>query len=344
MTLRSRREPLLVRTGARFTCEGDGLCCSDIHAVGPLNEEDVEFVSTISEDAIDRHEEENAAVLMMRSDTGTCVFWSQEGCALHVKLGPVMKPSPCIQFPYGLTATPAGGRITTQHRCPCRTLGTRAPLTIDAARSCTVDGDGELKPDHAVEGPVAWSESESIPFVEYERREGPVIESLIDGKSLRRALDADPFPELDGRTWNDVANELRAFDGPSRAAAAARWFGDALGYLVDWREERTEHGRPWAASFDRAERRIVTPEQPNRVFGDWLADEVWALRWTPFGSLARARAELATRLTVARRIAGWLDISNPTRDNVSAAEAVMIVDVVGSTDLWEDVQRAIVNR
>ena len=32
MTLRPRREPLLVRTRARFSCVGDGLCCSDIHA------------------------------------------------------------------------------------------------------------------------------------------------------------------------------------------------------------------------------------------------------------------------------------------------------------------------
>jgi hypothetical protein len=343
MTLHPRREPLLVRTGARFSCAGDGLCCSDIHAVSPLNDEDVEFISTISEDAIDRHEEEDAAILMMRSDTGTCVFWSEEGCALHVKLGSEMKPSPCIQFPYGLTATPAGGRITTQHRCPCRTLGVRAPVAIDDARACIVDGNGELKPDHAVEEPVAWSKSESVPFVEYARREGSIIDLLLDGKGLRQALDADPFPELEGNTWSDVADELRAFHGPSRVAAAARWFGDALGYLLD-RRERTEHGRPWAASFDRGERRIVTPEPPNRVFGDWLADEVWGLRWTPFGSLARARAELATRLVVARRIAGWLDIRNPTRDNVSAAEAVMIVEVIGSTNIWEAVQRAIVSR
>lgn len=343
MTLRPRREPLLLRPGARFSCFGDGLCCSDIHAVGPLNDEDVAFVATISEEAIDRHEDEDAAVLMMRSDTGTCVFWSEDGCALHAQLGPDMKPSPCIQFPYSLTATPTGGRVTTQHRCPCRTLGTRDPVAIDAARPCLVDAEGQLKPDHAVEESVAWSVAESIPFSEYERREGAVIDSLLDGKSLRRALDADPFPELKGRTWSEVADELQGFHGPSRVAAAARWFGDAVGYLVD-RRERTEHKRPWAASFDRAERRIVTPEAPNHVFGDWLADEIWALRWTPFGSFAKARAELATRLAVARRLAGWLDISNPTRDNVSAAEAVMIVDVIGATDSWEVVQQEIGDR
>ena len=53
------------------------------------------------------------------------------------------------------------------------------------------------------------------------------------------------------------------------------------------------------------------------------------------------RKEWATRLAIARRIAGWLDISTPLQDNISAAEAVMIVDVIGTTDPWENVQRAI---
>jgi hypothetical protein len=65
------------------------------------------------------------------------------------------------------------------------------------------------------------------------------------------------------------------------------------------------------------------------------------MRWTNYGSLARARSEWATRLAIARRIAGWLDISTPAKDNVSAAEAVMIVDVIGTTDPWERVRAAI---
>ena len=95
------------------------------------------------------------------------------------------------------------------------------------------------------------------------------------------------------------------------------------------------------AMLDGAAERIVEPVPPNKVFGDWLPDDLWSMRWTHYGSLARARAEWATRLAVARRIAGWLDISTPTRDNVAAAEAVMIVDVIGTTDPWEKVQLAI---
>jgi hypothetical protein len=340
MTVFARREPLLVRPGARFDCVGDGLCCSDIHAVGALSEDDCEMLSMISEDAIDRHQAEDAAVMMMRSDTGRCVFWSEEGCAIHAQLGPEMKPTPCIQFPYALTATPVGGRISTQHRCTCRTLGPLPPVTPESARSCLLDSSGELKPEHAVLDEVAWSATETLSFAEYEEREAELLAALLEAKSLTTVLRADPFPALDGMTWPEVADELLEFRGPSRAATASRWFGDAIGFLVE-RRQRTESARPWADAFERAGRRVQQPVAPNKVFGDWLADELWSMRWTHYGSLARARTEWATRLAIARRIAGWLDISTPLHDNISAAEAVMIVDVIGTTDPWDKVQAAI---
>lgn len=339
MTIHARREPLLVRVGARFECVGDGLCCSDIHAVGALNDEDCEMLAMISEDAIDRHEGEEAAVLMMRTDTGRCVFWIEQGCAIHAQLGPQMKPTPCIQFPYALTATPSGGRISTQHRCTCRTLGPLPPVLAEEARPCLQDSNGELKPEHAVFDEVLWSSSEPLSFAEYAEREAGLISDLLEGKNLMTALEAQPFPKLQAISWTDVADEMLDFHGPSRAAFAARWFGDAIAFLVD-RRERSERGRPWADSFERAGERVVDPVPPNQVFGDWIADEIWSMRWTRFGSLARARTELATRLAIARRIAGWLDISSPKQDNVSAAEAVMIVDVIGTTDPWEKVQEA----
>lgn len=339
MTVLARREPLLVRPGARFDCVGDGLCCSDIHAVGALTEEDCQMLAMISEDAIERLEGEDAAVLMMRSDTGRCVFWSEQGCAIHSQLGPNLKPSPCIQFPYALTATPAGGRISTQHRCTCRTLGPLPLVTVENARPCLLDPNGELKAEHAVLDEVAWSATELLTFAEYAAREAALIAALIEGSSLMAVLEAEPFPTLRDMTWSEVADELLEFGGPSRAAVACRWFGDAIGFLVD-RRKRTESQRPWADAFERAGERIIDPVSPNKVFGDWLADELWSMRWTRFGSLARARTEWATRLAIARRIAGWLDIGNPKADNISAAEAVMMVDVIGTTDPWEKVQEA----
>jgi hypothetical protein len=339
MTVLARREPLLARPGARFDCVGDGLCCSDIHAVGALTDEDCEMLALISEDAIDRHEGEDAAVLMMRSDTGRCVFWSEQGCAIHSQLGPDAKPSPCIQFPYSLTATPMGGRISTQHRCTCRTLGSLPLVTAEGARPNLLDSNGELKFEHAVLDEVVWSATETLSFAEYAKREASIIGALMEGANLMGVLGAQPFPVLGGMTWTGVADELLDFTGPSRAEAAACWFGSAIGFLVD-RREPTELDRPWAKSFLQAADRVVDPVSPNRVFGDWLADEVWSMRWTRFGSWDRARAELATRLAIARRIAGWLDVSTPKQDNISAAEAVMIVDVIGTTDVWDKTQAA----
>ncbi|MGB3052952.1 MAG: hypothetical protein WBB42_18255 [Polyangiales bacterium] len=329
-----------MRAGARFDCVGDGLCCSDIHAVGALSDEDCQMLAMISEDAIDRHEGEDAAVLMMRSDTGRCVFWSEQGCAIHAQIGPEMKPTPCIQFPYALTATPSGGRISTQHRCTCRTLGPLPPVRAEEARSCLVASNGELKPEHVVLDEVFWSSNESLSFDQYAARETELIGALLEGTNLMTVLDAQPFPALRGMSWSEVADEMLDFRGPTRAAHATRWFGDAIAFLVD-RRERTEHGRPWADSFERAGERVVDPVSPNKVFGDWIADDIWSMRWTRFGSLARARSELATRLAIARRIAGWLDISTPKQDNISAAEAVMIVDLIGTTDPWEKAQEAI---
>ena len=133
---------------------------------------------------------------------------------------------------------------------------------------------------------------------------------------------------------------MRSHNSMLRSATASRWFGDAIAFLID-RRERTETSRPWADAFERAGERIVDPVSPNKVFGDWLADDLWSMRWTHYGSLASARREWATRLAIARRIAAWLDISTPKRDNIAAAEAVMMVDVIGTTDPWEKVQAAI---
>ncbi len=336
----ARREPLRVRPGARFECAGDGLCCADVHAIGPLSDEDREMLTVISEAAVERHDGGDDAVLIMRSDTGRCVFWTEDGCVIHNKLGGHLKPTPCIQFPFALTATPTGGRVSTQHRCPCRTLGSRPAILADDVRACLSNAEGELKHEHAVFESVRWSADEAVPFGVYEEREAPLLAELTGGHGLSRALQAEPFPPLRGSTWLDVANEMLAFHGAARAAVAARWFGDAIAFLVS-REPQTEQGRPWADAFERGEARIADPVTPNRVFGDWLADEVWSMRWTAYGSLARARTELATRLAIARRIAACLDQSNPKAENVSAAEAVMIVDVIGTTAVWDKTQEAI---
>ena len=37
---KTHTRPLLPRPGARYTCFGDGLCCTDIHGIGPLTKKE----------------------------------------------------------------------------------------------------------------------------------------------------------------------------------------------------------------------------------------------------------------------------------------------------------------
>ena len=60
---------------------------------------------------------------------GGCVFlMADQRCSVHAQLGAEAKPDGCRRFPLGLAATPNGGRITTDHRCPCRTMGDRPEI------------------------------------------------------------------------------------------------------------------------------------------------------------------------------------------------------------------------
>ena len=38
---RTQVRPLTVRPGARYTCFGDGLCCTNIHGLGPLTKKEL---------------------------------------------------------------------------------------------------------------------------------------------------------------------------------------------------------------------------------------------------------------------------------------------------------------
>lgn len=331
-------EPLKVRPGARFSCELDGLCCSDIHAIGPLDEQDCELISAIAPEAIEKHHGDDEPVLMMRQDTGTCIFLSEQGCALHAKLGPEFKPTPCRRFPFGLTATPEGGRINTRHRCSCRTLGARKALTVESSRSSLVDREGRVRADHAV-GDILWAPERRLSFADYEVLESELLRALIEGTHLRQALDRAPFPKLTKQSWTDVATRLTSYEGESAVELAAAWVGDAIMTLIE-RREKVERKRPWANSFERARQRVAEPEHPNIIFGDWLADELWSLRWTQWGSLARARSEWATRLALVRKITAWL-MEDGQREDLAAAEAVTIVDIVTHSDAWDSVQEEI---
>ena len=110
------------------------------------------------------------------------------------------------------------------------------------------------------------------------------------------------------------------------------WVGDTIGVLRDGDVPRTP-GRPWAGAFDRAQSRSPRGASSRDVLSDWLADEVWSLKWAEDYHFALARAELATRLAIAEHICAHLRRSGARADR-AAAEAVMIVEVVGESDYW----------
>jgi hypothetical protein len=84
-------------------------------------------------------------------------------------------------------------------------------------------------------------------------------------------------------------------------------------------------------------------EPAEKVINDWLADELWQMRWLELAdSFDVARAELATRLAVVRVTLRKLRRLG-VREDQAAAEAVMIGEMAAACEHWADVVDAIAN-
>src|SRR4051812_17140485 len=173
-----RARPLLVRKGARYTCFGDGLCCTDIHALGPVTRREKLAVDLLEPGALIRHKD-LAAPVFKHAPSGACVLRSERGCELHARHGEAAKPVGCSRFPFGLVATPDGGRITTEHRCPCRTLGDRPPITPENALSSLVDSLGRLSANGKVGPRVRIAEGKTLAWARFARVEAAMIDTLL---------------------------------------------------------------------------------------------------------------------------------------------------------------------
>jgi len=326
--------PLTVRPGARYTCFGDGLCCTDIHGLGPLTKRELTQIRRIDSDGADYDDAFEDYMLRTAADGGCTFLMEDQRCSVHAQRGADAKPEGCMRFPLGLVATPEGGRITTEHRCPCRTLGDRPELTVDAALPSLLDGSGRPSADDRVKK-VKLDAKKKVSFEAYREIEEPMLHALASGKSPKKVLGVDPFPTLHKSDWVLEALELiDARDGTAFGAAAG-WFGDTILKLVDGRRPRPP-ARPWAAAFDRAEARAGEPRTARDVFADWVADEIWALGWNDERHFALMRLELATRLAIAEDICGRLR-RRGLREDRSAAEAVTVVELVGESDYWKEI-------
>jgi hypothetical protein len=333
--------PLLVRPLARFDCFGDGLCCTDIHALGPVTRGEKREVDLIAPGSLVRHKD-LAAPVFRTQPNGSCVNRSARGCEIHATHGMEAKPTGCSRFPFGLIATPEGGRITTEHRCPCRTLGERPALTPEMAQPWLRDAGGRLSTNGKVGPRVLIAPGRRVGFERYREWERSILERLVAGHDPLEVLEKRPLGRLDGQKWSDVVRRTGDERDGSAYGEALVWFGAGLRSAKGLRggEELGAAPRPWAWSFDKAEARSPLAESAERVLGDWLADLVWSLDWVfATRSFEAGRRELATLYAIALEIVNHL-VRQKVRPDRAAAEAVMVVELARQSDIWEDVQTA----
>lgn len=275
---------------------------------------------------------------------GECLFFGDGRCELHAALGAEAKPRSCQRFPFGLTATPGGGRITTNHRCPCRTLGERPSVEADEVEPVLRDPAGRLRADTRVAAEVPWTARKRIPFDRWEATEHALRERLAGGEPAEDVLDAAPFPPLRHGDWRQVTAEM--IDTEHEASAergyatrfevALGWFGETAQHELGVAAAGTRTTRAWEREFDRADGRSRGWQaSEDAMIADWIADELWAMRWALLGPFSLARAELATRLKVVRGLSTRLRTAG-ARHERAVAEAVMIAEVTGTTSWWRE--------
>jgi len=212
-------------------------------------------------------------------------------------------------------------------------LGRRPLLTPLLAQASLADRAGRLRVDFSLGDTILLTQQQSVSFSVYEMRERDVLQALT--RHAPAAVFAVNTPPLRQRgEWERVAQVFRAESDGTTGGEALAWFGEGLlTWLGVSRSPRAY--RPWAPSFDRAERRAAEPRRPDQMFADWLADRVWGLTWAAQDSFDMACVDLAVRLAVARHLADERQHQG-CRPDRAAAEAIMAVELAGHTLTWND--------
>jgi Fe-S-cluster containining protein len=331
-----RVRPLLVRDGVRYACAGDGLCCTDAHVLGRVTRAEAKRANAFQRGVTYRNEE--LGIVALRVVSHRCVFLDEAGCRFHRERGPREKPATCRHFPLGVVATPNGGRVVTDHRCPCRTMGDRPRLLPEAALASLTEAGERLEPLGHATKTIALSRGRRVSFARYAELEATLLARLASGEAPELVLDAEPFPRLHGITWGDVAHTLRGqLDGSSGGDALA-WAGDAILSVFGTTKPQLR-ARPWSEAFDRAETRS-TEGDAELIFRDWIADEIWSLAWTQHAPFDIARAAIASQLAIARWVSKRLT-GVGVRSDRAAAESVLVAELLSRAGLWRTVVRAI---
>jgi hypothetical protein len=314
------------------------LCCTNLHLLGPLTRPEVKRLRVLSPHIVAHNDALDADVLLT-TEKGPCVFFD-EGCALHRTLGAKGKPGGCRRFPFRLISTPIGGRVVTEHRCPCRTMGERPPVSMEEAEESLQDEGGRVRRDQRVGDRVKRTPKTTTPFASYAREEARWIARILAGEPVPDVLDAEPLPKMSEATWSDVAHDYRSRIDGTACGDAQAWFGDVLLEMTGT-TIRSVRNRPWSPAFDRAEKRTPKKGDAEEILSDWAADAVWGMEWAQSqASVQTGCADVVTRWTIARKIMEKLKKVG-TRSDRAAAEAVTIVEIAGASGVWSSVLRAI---
>ena len=333
-------QPLLTRVGAQYTCFGDGLCCTNIHGLGPISKKELVQVRSRDRQGAGWDDDFDDRMLRTAPDGGCHFLLRDLRCGIHAESGPQAKPDGCRRFPLGLVATPTGGRITTHHRCPCRTMGERPDIDPEIVLPSIANKHGRPKADRRVTKVRLERKHKKVPFSAWEAIERPLLEKLIGAHPPEDVLGAAPFPKLKKSSWEAEADELMdGMDGTSFGFAIGS-FAETVRALIDPEHRYRGPHRPWGDAFDRAEKRSDHRRSEDEVLADWIADEIWSLSFAESSSFDVCRAELATRLAVARFLAQRFREEARLEPGRSAAEAVSVVELVGDSEYWD----AIVDR
>ena len=319
---------LRIRPGTRFACRGDGLCCGDVHLWGPIDADEAAALALISPDLLTERPDDGTRVLQARTD-GRCLLW-QDGCALHAALGPQAKPRTCRKFPFGITETPSGLRVTLSYRCSCVIVPSEAPLSEDGVISSAADATGELEANAEVDGEV-WIDGEhAISFERWEAVERELF-ARLEREEPEAVLDRDAFALATPDAFRLLGEALVEGSPQTRAEHALTWFGDVLLARFAGRDPPARE-RPWADAFDAAEPHLAHTTARD-LLARWIADDIWALDWARGGTFELARAVLACRLAVTREVAARIEQegTSPAR---AAAEAILVTTLTGISEPW----------
>jgi Fe-S-cluster containining protein len=334
--------PLHVRPGARFTCHADGLCCSDVHVLGPVEEAELVPLRPLGHRIVGRDASVKGWAFRV-VDTGACPFLQPDDnlCRVHATLGPQAKPLTCRSFPFYFVGTPAGVRAATSHRCTCRSIGDRQALEPERVRAELGVADGPLPLAWTAPARIAVDAERDVSFAEWTAREARLLEKLNAGTGLAALLGA-PFPSLRNDRWENVAARFcRPSDATSFEQARA-WIGEAIrAHLTG--APVVERPRPWARFLPRVVARATPADGRDAILADWFADELWSLGWARWGSFEQARMDFATRAAIATTLeAAFTALGTPAP--VATAEAILVLDAIVHSPHWDAVARVLPRR